>query len=339
MSERRVHRLVQDGVPTLFESPLFERGALADVPPGPDGQERRRLLALGIPYEGVTVIDRHSIAFGGMRPPVVDETYARWGADEAPVAIRRQSVQYSLDQEGAAAAELGGRVLADWVDVRDAGDVALEEAADFVAAVAGDHVLLTIGGDHLIPLPVLRGLHRAAPERRTALVVFDSHLDMHESPPLWAGSQWRTAFAEGLVRPEDAIVVGVRGIRHAIEEWQAARELGVRIVTADELDEPHLVRDAIEAVVSRAERVYVSFDVDSLDPSECPAQKYPSPGGLRMREVLPLIRAAAATRPLCGLDVVCLSPRYDMGGYGALCGARLLMEGVYAAAREAIGAG
>lgn len=317
MAERRLARILHGDIPTLFEAPLAE-GDTGDV------------TLLGVPYEGILVGDRHTLYPPGSRPP--ESFYARFGADEAPDAIRCASVIYSLEHEGGIAAELDFISLSDNLRILDAGNHTLE-SAEVVArqtSQAGG-VTVVLGGDHLVPLPLIRGLQQGNP-RRLGVVVFDSHLDLHPSPPLWAGSQWRTLIEEGHLRPEDIIIIGPRGVRQSLHEIEYARQNGVRVITLQETDErglPSICKELDDRLMG-VDAVYISLDIDVVDPSFCPAQKYPDAAGLAPREILSIMRKATSTLPIAGFDLCCFSPRYDEGQRGALLAARFALEAIYA---------
>jgi arginase family enzyme len=323
MSERRVVPIVEGDIPTLFEAPS---GGPADG----------NVVLLGVPFEGVKVRDRHTLLPDGASGAPPDSIYFRTGADLAPNEIRRQSVYYSIEHEGGVAEELGGRVLTEAVRLVDAGnhDLAGAERVAEAAARAGA-ATVALGGDHLVPLALLRGLQRGR-RRRLGLLVLDSHYDLHEAPPLWAGSQWRTAFAEGLLDPRDVTLVGMRGVRHSPDERAAAAALGIEVVPLHLLESQGM--DAVRATIARrlagVDAVYVSLDVDVVDPAFCPAQKYPEAAGLTARETLALLRAGFDAAPVAGFDLCCLSPQYDERGRGALFAARCALEAVYACARR-----
>jgi arginase family enzyme len=216
-------KMLHGDIPTLFEAPLAERDfAHADV------------ILMGIPYEGMLVGDRHTLYPPGSRPP--ESFYSRFGADEAPDAIRRASVIYSLEHEGGIAAELDFISLSEKLKIIEAGNHSLE-SAEGVARQASQSrgVTIALGGDHLVPLPLIRGLQQGW-KRRMGVVIFDSHLDLHPSPPLWAGSQWRTLIEEGYLQPEDIIIIGTRGVRQSQEEIEYAREHRIRIIPLQEID-------------------------------------------------------------------------------------------------------
>jgi arginase family enzyme len=311
-------------IPTLFEAPLSQ-------------DYTKDIILLGVPYEGMLIADRHTLYPPGSRPP--ESFYARFGADKAPDAIRQASVIYSLEHEGGIAAELDFTSISERVKMIDAGNHTLEGAEDVAEQAArSGGIAITLGGDHLVPLPLVRGKQKGKRER-TAVVVFDSHLDLHPSPPLWAGSQWRTLIDEGYVRPEDIIIVGPRGVRQSLDEIEYARKHNVTIMPTQQIDDQGLspVCDQIASRLQSVDSVYISLDIDVVDPSFCPAQKYPDAAGLSPREILTMIRRATATKPISGFDLCCFSPRYDEGQRGALLAARFALEAVYARLRYLIG--
>ena len=317
MNDRRLARVLHNDVPTLFEAPIAD-------------QDVSGVVLLGVPYEGVLVGDRHTLYPPGSRPP--ETFYARHGADAAPDAIRRTSVIYSLEHDGGVAAELDFARLSDELHLVDAGNHSLESCEQLACSVAeAGGVTVALGGDHLVPLPLIRGLQKGH-QQRLAVVVFDSHLDLHAAPPLWAGSQWRTLIDAGHLRPSDLTIIGARGVRHSLSEIDYARQHGVNVVPLRALDDRGI--DAVCAELAgrlqAVEAVYVSLDIDVVDPSFCPAQKYPDAAGLAPREILRVMRAAIAAATFAGFDLCCLSPRYDEGQRGALLAARFALEAVYA---------
>jgi arginase family enzyme len=313
--------MLHNEIPTLFEAP-------------PLRDEAKGVILLGVPYEGMLVADRHTLYPPGSRPP--ESFYARFGADQAPDAIRQASVIYSLEHNGGIAAELDFANVSEQLEVVDAGNHTLEGAEEIAEAVAkAGGITVALGGDHLVPLPLVRGRQRGKPER-TAVLVFDSHLDLHPSPPFWAGSQWRTLIDGGYLQPEDLVIVGPRGVRQSRDEIDYARDNGVTVIPLQQIDEQGLlsVCEQIVSCLGRVDSVYVSLDIDVVDPSFCPAQKYPDAAGFSPREVLVMMRRATAAKPIAGFDVCCLSPRYDEGQRGALLAARFALEAVYARARH-----
>lgn len=321
MSERGVAPMLHGEIPTLFEAPQSQ-------------DYTKDIVLLGVPYEGMLIADRHTLYPPGSRPP--ETFYARFGADKAPDAIRQASVIYSLEHQGGIAAELDFTDISARLKIADAGNHTLEGAEDVAEQAArSGGITIALGGDHLVPLPLFRGKQKGRRER-TAIVVFDSHLDLHPSPPLWAGSQWRTLIDKGDVRPEDIIIVGPRGVRQSLGEIEYAREHNVTIIPMQQIDDQGLspVCQQIVGRLQAVDSVYISLDIDVVDPSFCPAQKYPDAAGLNPREILTMIQRATAAKRISGFDLCCLSPRYDEGQRGALLAARFALEAIYARLRH-----
>ena len=225
MSERKIARMLHGNVPTLFEAM-------------PANNQTADIVLLGVPYEGLLVGDRYTLYPPGSQPP--ESFYARFGADQAPDAIRQASVIYSLEHEGGIAAKLNFTNLSEALRIVDAGNHSLESAETVARKTAeSGGITVALGGDHLVPLPLIRGLQHGNP-RNLGVLIFDSHLDLHPSPPLWAGSQWRTLIEEGYLQPENIIIIGARGVRQSLHEVEYARANGITVIPLQQIDEEGL---------------------------------------------------------------------------------------------------
>ncbi|MCQ4159667.1 agmatinase [Roseomonas sp. GC11] len=238
--------------------------------------------------------------------------------------------------------------------VADLGDVpvnpfdleaTLEAIAAAVEAVqrAGAWALAA-GGDHLISLPLLRGILRAKPELGPlGMVHFDAHSDTNDSyfggQRLTHGTPFRRAIEEGLLDPRRVVQIGIRGSLFAVDDMVWAREQGVRIITIEEFDDL-----GPAAVAAEARRVvgpgpaYLTFDIDSLDPVFAPGTGTPEAGGLTTREAQRLLRGLEGLN-FVGADVVEVAPPFDPTGGTALAGATMMFEilCLLARARQAAG--
>ena len=125
-------------------------------------------------------------------------------------------------------------------------------------------------------------------------------------------------------------------MRHSLQEIEYARKHNITVIPLQQIDDHGLfqVCKQISSRLQEVDSVYVSLDIDVVDPSFCPAQKYPDAAGLNPREIFTIIRKVAATKPISGFDLCCFSPRYDEGGRGALLAARFALEAVYARLRH-----
>ena len=193
---------------------------------------------------------------------------------------------------------------------------AVEETVRDVLAAGG--VPAVLGGEHTIT----RASFGAMPPD-TALLIVDAHLDLRDSYddlPLMHATFLRRTLEQ---RPAARVVhVGTRAATR--EEWQVATAHGVILIEPDEVaagDIAGRVRDALSGVPG----VYVSIDLDGLDPAYAPGVANPEPGGLTSRQVLHCLAALRATE-IRGFDVLELAPAYDAGGITAAAAARFLAE-------------
>lgn len=328
--EREMAAILRDDVPTFMEAP--HAASAADL-------EGAGAVVLGIPYEGVKILDPTTYLPPLAAPAPEGAVYYRSGADEGPAAIRRHSVFYSLRHGRGFVPEIDRElVIEDRVRVVDYGDVdvvrgdveetflrAHEKVADILAAGA---VPIVLGGDHSIPIPVLQVLAGKL-NGKLGLVALDSHFDLSYEPKYWAGSQWARAFELGVIEPENFVLIGVRGGRESLADRAVAEELGLRYFTMADIDEEGIAavaQEAFELATSGTEALYVSLDIDVVDPAHG-GQKYPDPAGLSARELLRALRILSRG-PLTGLDVCCLAPRYDLQGHLSQLGARACVEAI-----------
>jgi agmatinase len=249
---------------------------------------------------------------------------------------------------GPAAVRAGSRLLRPWhpglgvapltaQQVADAGDIAcnpfdIGEAVGQIETAAGDLLtragrLLAIGGDHTIAYPLLR----ACRERfgQVALVHFDAHLDTWQTyfgAPLTHGTPFRRAAEEGVFLPGRSVHVGIRGPLYAGSDLTDDAALGFSVVPAAQTD-----RIGVDGVVAAIRErvgdapVYVSVDIDVLDPAHAPGTGTPEAGGLSSRELLGILRGMAGL-PLVGADVVEVAPAYDHAEITAVAAAHVCYE-------------
>src|SRR5277367_2437530 len=221
--------------------------------------------------------------------------------------------------------------------VVDAGDIACtpfsaEEAVAQIEAGAdallqGGGRLVAIGGDHTIALPLLRATARR--HGPLALVHFDAHLDTWDTyfgQRFTHGTPFRRAWEEGLLLRELSAHVGLRGPLYGKGDLADDAAMGFLQVSTSDLD-----REGTAAIASRlVERVgdaplYVSVDIDVLDPAHAPGTGTPEAGGLTSRELLNLLRGLDHLH-IVGADVVEVSPAYDHAEITAIAAAHVLFD-------------
>ena len=185
-------------------------------------------------------------------------------------------------------------------------------------------VPIVLGGDHSIALPELRAA--AAAHGPLALVQFDSHPDTWDSYfgiKHTHGTPFRRAVEEGLLSPEHSIQVGMRGSIYDPGDWNDSREMGFDLVPTDEVRDLGIKR-TIQRIRERVgeAKVYVSFDVDFVDPAYAPGTGTPEVGGFTSREAQVFVRGLAGL-DIVGCDVVEVYPAYDPAQITALLAANI----------------
>ena len=223
------------------------------------------------------------------------------------------------------------------VQVVDAGDIAtnpfsIEDAMRQVEAgvrelSAGGRNVVVLGGDHTIALPALRALK--AQYGPIALVHFDAHLDTWDTyfdAPYTHGTPFRRAWEESLLDPEHTMHVGIRGSLYSDRDLAEDADMGFKIVHARDMDRLGADR-VVEMVRERvgAAPVYLSIDIDVLDPGFAPGTGTPEAGGLTSRELLGIVRGFAGANVVGG-DIVEVSPPYDHAEVTAIAAANLAYE-------------
>jgi agmatinase len=274
-------------------------------------------------------VERHDVAIVGV-PFDTGVTY-RPGARFGPSYIRQASrllrpYNPALDVAPFRTAQ-----------VVDAGDVAcspfdiaraLGEIEQGIAELAsGGRPVMVLGGDHTIALPVLRALH--AIHGPIALVHFDAHLDTWDTyfdAPYTHGTPFRRASEEGLIVKGHSAHVGIRGSLYDRQDLVDDEDLGFTIVHCRDID-----RLGVDGIVARVQErvgdlpVYVSIDIDVLDPAFAPATGTPEAGGMTSRELLGVLRGMQSLR-IVGADVVEVAPAYDHAEITSVAAANLAYE-------------
>ncbi|MGW3038341.1 agmatinase [Streptomyces sp. NPDC001178] len=225
----------------------------------------------------------------------------------------------------------------DRIQVVDAGDVpvtpfsidtALGQIEGHAREVGyGGRRVLAIGGDHTVALPMLRSVVRE--HGPVALVHFDAHLDTWDTyfdAPTTHGTVLRRAFEEGLLVEDHSIHVGIRGPLYERADMDEDKRLGFRTIRASDLDDLGTA-GTIQAVTERVDDlpVYLSIDVDVLDPAFAPGTGTPESGGLTSRELLRVLRGLTDVH-LVGADVVEVAPAYDHAEITSIAAATVLFD-------------
>lgn len=278
----------------------------------------------------VDQVHRYDVAVLGA--PFDNGTSYRPGARFGPIAVRTAS----RNIRPAFHPDLGISPL-QRVQVVDAGDVAvnpfqLTVAIDQIRDHARDLLanrsrLVTIGGDHTVALPLLRAVNEL--HGPVALVHFDAHLDTWDTyfgSPVTHGTVFRRAFEERLLIEGRSVHVGIRGPVYDELDLADDARFGFKIVRAGDID-----RAGVEEIVATVRQrvgdapMYLSVDIDVLDPAFAPGTGTPEMGGVTSRELLHLLRGLEGLA-IVGGDVVEVAPAYDHAEITALAAATVVYD-------------
>ncbi len=226
----------------------------------------------------------------------------------------------------------------DSFQIADIGDVPLNtfnllKSIDIIEAYFDDVLScgakpVSMGGDHTIALPILRSV--AKTHGPVALVHVDAHSDTNDSmfgEAITHGTIFRRAVEENLVDPKKMFQIGLRTTGYAAEDFDWASDRGARVVPAEECWHQSLapLMAEIRELIGPDTPVYLSFDIDGLDPSIAPGTGTPEPGGLTSIQGIEIIRGCWGLN-LIGSDLVEVSPPYDTSGNTSLLAANLIFE-------------
>ena len=277
---------------------------------------------LGVPRVELDALDGYDVVFLGA--PFDGGTSHRPGTRFGPQAIR--ITDYLPHDASRPHLALGVDPLTE-LRIGDAGDVvmppgetekSLKRLEDAVHAVAAAGAIpLILGGDHTVTFPDATGVARHVGWGRVSLIHFDAHADTGDTQfgSLYGhGTPMRRLIESGAVRGDRFLQIGLRGYwpEPPTLAWMAEqrmRSFEMSEIVSRGLDE--CLTEAFEIAVDECDGVFLSVDVDVVDPGMAPGTGTPEPGGLSGRQLLDAVRRIAMSLPLAGIDVVEVSPPYD----------------------------
>jgi agmatinase len=232
----------------------------------------------------------------------------------------------------------------EWLDVVDAGDAPvvpanLERGHEVIhrkvqAVMQAGALPIVLGGDHSITFPSASAVAEAVAPKRLGVVHFDAHPDAAAST--WGvlrshGTPMRRLIESGAVAGRNFVQVGLRGYWPPPEtlEWMRQHELRCHFMTEiEERGAEAVVADAIAEALDGPELIYLSVDIDVLDPGMAPGTGTPEPGGMLTRELLRAVRQVVGAVELAGMDVVEVAPGYDVAEVTAMAAHRCVLEAI-----------
>lgn len=206
-------------------------------------------------------------------------------------------------------------------------DASIEQIASFFARIVELGARpIAVGGDHTVPLPILRGIVRGEP---VGILQIDSHPDTFDTlcgTRINHATFMRRAVEEGLIDPARVVQLGLRGSRFGTEDIAMGLDMGFTVITYDDFEQMGRAAAGQRiAEVLGTGRTYVTIDIDGLDPSYCPGTPVPEIGGLTPRDVQVLLRGLRGV-DVIGADICEVAPCYDPTGITQVTAANLMFE-------------
>jgi agmatinase len=287
------------GLRTFARVPTLEQAGRADV------------AVLGAPFDGGTTFRAGS-------------RYGPGGIREASLLLRPYND--ALDVSPFAERQIvdAGDAPASPVDII-AAHQAIEDAAGALHR-SGARVL-GLGGDHSVSLPLLRAA--AATHGQLSLLQLDAHTDTWDAyfgSKLTHGTMFRRAVEEGVINGRGSVQIGLRGSMYSPDDYADNAELGFTTLFARDFDRSGVAGAVALALSTLRPPVYITVDIDCLDPAFAPGTGTPEAGGLTSRELLAVLRGLAGAVDLAAADVVEVSPPYDPAGATAVAAAHAAYE-------------
>lgn len=288
--------------------------------PDPDALRQRRpdVVILGVPFDD-RVSHRPGARFG---PRAVREAIATTGAHSLALDVEPFGV---LDVVDAGDVD----VIPAWPERGHA--VTYQRVRDVMASGA---VPVVLGGDHSLTWPVVTAVAESLAPRRVGMIHFDAHADTADDENgvhAGHGTPMRRLVESGVIDGRSLVQVGLRGYwpPPAVFDWMRAQ--GLRWHPMTEIEErgiDQVIDDALAEVTEHADLVYLSVDIDVVDPGMAPGTGTPEPGGLLTRELLRSVRRICRRVPLAGVDVMEVAPPYDHAEVTAMVAHRCVFEAV-----------
>ena len=289
---------------------------------------------LKAPYlEDVKQVGNYDVAIVGV--PHDSGTTYRPGTRFGPQGIRKISALYTPYNF-----ELGVD-LREQIKLCDVGDIftipannekSFDQISKGVAHIFKSGAFpIILGGDHSIGFPTLRGVCRHLGDKKVGIIHFDRHVDTQETDldermhtcPWFHATNMKNAPAKNLVQ------LGIGGWQVPRQGVKVCRERATNILTVTDITEMGLdaaADFAIEKATDGTDCVWISFDIDCIDAGFVPGTGWPEPGGLLPREALYLLKKIVQNTPVCGIEVVEVSPPYDVSDMTALMATRVICD-------------
>jgi agmatinase len=269
----------------------------------------------------------------------------RPGARLGPRGIRQQSMWFhevwNPGSTPMAGFEPSGERIRDRISIVDCGDVTVvptdtagtASTIRGVSATVAEHAFpLMLGGDHYVMYPTYQGVCDAHPDSVIGIIQLDAHNDLIDDDAVlgrhWSGTPIRRSMDHGALRPGAVAQIGLRGFVGETERAEQ-RAQGFTVISADETREMgarETIDRAVDAVLAHADAIYLTIDIDGVDPSCAPGTCTPVPGGFLSAEFLALTRELGRHHEIVAADIVEVAPPLDASDQTSILAAHALFS-------------
>ncbi len=273
-------------------------------------------------------------AVGLVGIPFDSAVIGRKGAKGGPKKIR-DSVRYFKAYDWSKDFWFGDRKIYDFGDIILEADSVVESheiISEVINKIASrGFTTITLGGDHSIGYPIVKGLKEAYNPKKIGLVNIDAHLDVSEviDGRITSGTPFRRILENGLVDGRNFVEIGIRNFANAKIYRKYVEDEGGEFFTIDNIREIGLnqvIKNTIEKITKGTDLTYISIDMDSLDQIYAPGVSAPTPDGLSPYQILKVIHEITQQTKIIGMDIVELNPLYDTADTTAINAANFLVQ-------------
>jgi agmatinase len=249
----------------------------------------------------------------------------RKGASKGPDSLRRASNYYEFferDGKIIPISPMSGTL--ENKKIMDGGNLSRNDLYKKVFGIISiNKIPITIGGDHSLTTIILKAMNDSFEEEKISLLYFDAHPDFVSSTRNYYGSV--ITDSSNYINFDKSVLIGIRAAEK--EELRNASRKGLEIITPIDIIN-YGINDTIKRIVAKCEstKVYISIDLDCMDPGVAPGVSVPTPGGLFPLDLIYMIKKICENLQIVGMDIVELCPDYDLNQNTANHASRILME-------------
>ncbi len=273
-------------------------------------------------------------ALGLIGIPFDSAVFGRKGAKGGPKKIR-DSIRYFKAYDWEENFWFGDQKIFDFGDIIFESD-SVEESHEEISAIIEKISLkkfsiITLGGDHSIAYPIVKGIFQAQEKKKIGLINIDAHLDVREiiDGKISSGTPFRRLIEGGIIKGENFVEIGIRNFANAKKYREYVENTSGSIYTIEDIRKiglMEIISKAIKQITDNTDFTYLSIDMDSLDQIYAPGVSAPTPDGLSPNQILSIIKQVMKETNLIGMDIVELNPLYDTADTTAINAANFIVQ-------------